>query len=120
MEFEKRKVLGEGSAMFVMETAESATARGAKILAEFVSYGMSMDAEGFLAANLGTDGLKHAVQLALTRAGIAPEQIGLLVWAPQGNRQDESARKFSADASRNCRWSPQHSTPATSNPPRFS
>jgi len=75
--------------MLVMETAESAAARGAKILAEVLGYGMGMDAEGFLAANLGTAGLKHAVELALARAGIAPEKIGLLVWAPQGNRQDE-------------------------------
>ena len=89
LESDKRKVLGEGAAMLVMETAESATARGGKILAEVLGYGMGMDAEGFLAANLGTNGLKHAVQLALSRAGIAPEQIGLLVWAPQGNRQDE-------------------------------
>jgi len=62
-----------------------------------VSYGMSMDAEGFLAANLGTGGLKHAVQLALTRAGIAPEQIGLLVWAPQGNRQDAKVLQVGAE-----------------------
>ena len=58
---------------------------------------MSVDAEGFLAANLGTAGLKHAVELALARAGIAPEQIGLLVWAPQGNRQDEKVLKIGAD-----------------------
>ena len=89
LDADKRKVLGEGAAMLVMETAESAHARQAKIFAEVLGYGMSMDAEGFLAANLGTDGLRHAVQLALTRAGVAPEQVGLLVWAPQGNRQDE-------------------------------
>jgi 3-oxoacyl-(acyl-carrier-protein) synthase len=97
LESEKRKVLGDGAAMFVLETEESANARGAKILAEMVSYGMSMDAEGFLAANLGTGGLKHAVQLALTRAGIAPEQIGLLVWAPQGNRQDAKVLQVGAE-----------------------
>jgi len=85
---EKRKVLGEGAAMLVMETAGSAVARGAPILAEVLGYGMGMDAEGFTAANLGTGGLRHAVDLALRRANVAPEQIGLLVWAPQGNRQD--------------------------------
>jgi len=94
---DKRKVLGEGAAMLVMETAESAAARGARILAEVLGYGMSMDAEGFLAANLGVDGLKHAVQLALSRAGVTPEQIGLLVWAPQGNRQDEKVLKAGAE-----------------------
>ena len=47
-----------------------------------------MDAEGFGRPNLGTAGLQHAVELALKRANIIPSQIGLLVWAPQGNRQD--------------------------------
>ncbi|MFM2295697.1 MAG: hypothetical protein RLZZ350_2110 [Verrucomicrobiota bacterium] len=93
----KQKVLGDGAAMLVMETAESATARGAKVFAEVLGYGMSTDAEGFVAANLGTDGLRHAVQLALTRAGVTAEQIGLLVWAPQGNVQDEKVLSVGAE-----------------------
>jgi len=97
LDSDKRKVLGEGAAMLVMETAESATARGAGILAELLGYGLSMDAGGFLAANLGTDGLKYAVQQALSRAGIAPDKIGLLVWAPQGNAQDEKVLKVGAE-----------------------
>jgi 3-oxoacyl-[acyl-carrier-protein] synthase II len=84
----KRKVLGEGAAMLVLETASSAVHRGAPILAEVLGYGMGMDAEGFVAPNLGTGGLRHAVALALQRAGVSPGQIGLLVWAPQGNQQD--------------------------------
>jgi 3-oxoacyl-[acyl-carrier-protein] synthase II len=84
----KRKVLGEGAAALVMETVDHAEARGASILAEMLGYGMSMDAEGFLPASLGSGGLEHAVRLALKRAEISPEQIGLLVWAPQGNLQD--------------------------------
>ena len=71
-----------------METASSAMNRGAPILAEVLGYGMGMDAEGFVAPNLGTGGLRHAVDLALKRAKVSPDQIGLLVWAPQGNRQD--------------------------------
>ncbi|HTY88663.1 MAG TPA: beta-ketoacyl synthase N-terminal-like domain-containing protein, partial [Candidatus Acidoferrum sp.] len=84
----KRKVLGEGAAVLVLETAEATAARKARILAEVLGYGMGMDAEGFLAPNLGTEGLKHAVNLALARAHISAEDIGLVVWAPQGNRQD--------------------------------
>ena len=97
LESDKRKVLGEGAAVLVLETAAAAAARGAKILAEVLGYGMSMDAEGFLAPNLGTAGLQHAVKLALSRAGLAPEQIGLLVWAPQGNRQDEKVLRAGAE-----------------------
>ena len=85
---DKRKVLGEGAAMLVMETAAGAVKRGARILAEVLGYGMGMDAEGFVAPNLGTGGLRHAAELALKRAGVSAAQIGLLVWAPQGNRQD--------------------------------
>jgi len=97
LESEKRKVLGEGAAMLVLETLETARARGAKIMGEVLGYGMSMDAEGFLAANLGIAGLKHAISLALSRAAIGPEKIGLLVWAPQGNRQDEKVLKAAAE-----------------------
>jgi 3-oxoacyl-[acyl-carrier-protein] synthase II len=88
LDHEKRKVLGEGAATLVLETATNALGRGAAVLAEVLGYGMGMDAEGFTTPNNGTAGLKHAAQLALTRAGVTPSQIGLLVWAPQGNRQD--------------------------------
>jgi 3-oxoacyl-[acyl-carrier-protein] synthase II len=93
----KRKVLGEGAAMLVMETAGSAVKRGAPILAEVLGYGMGMDAEGFVAPNLGTGGLRHAVGLAMKRAGVSTGQIGLLVWAPQGNRQDLKVLKVCED-----------------------
>ncbi len=88
LDHDKRKVLGEGAAMLVMETARGAVNRGAPILAEVLGYGMGMDAEGFVAPNLGTGGLCHAVDLALKRAKVSPDQVDLLVWAPQGNRQD--------------------------------
>jgi 3-oxoacyl-[acyl-carrier-protein] synthase II len=97
-ESDKCKVLGEGAAMFCLETATHATQRGSYILAEMLGYGMSMDTEGFLAQNLGAAGLSHAVEVALERARLAPRDIGLLVWAPQGNRQDlkviEAGRKI--------------------------
>jgi 3-oxoacyl-[acyl-carrier-protein] synthase II len=88
LDHEKRKVLGEGAATLVLETATNALERGVAVLAEVLGYGMGMDAEGFTAPNNGPAGLKHAAQLALTRAGVTPSQIGLIVWAPQGNRQD--------------------------------
>jgi 3-oxoacyl-[acyl-carrier-protein] synthase II len=102
---EKRKVLGEGAAMLVMETAAGAVKRNAPILAEVLGYGMGMDAEGFVAPNLGDGGLRHAVELALERSGVSAGQIGLVVWAPQGNRQDLKALRvcealFGADVAR--------------------
>jgi 3-oxoacyl-[acyl-carrier-protein] synthase II len=85
---EKRKVLGEGAAILCLETAAGAASRGARSLAEVLGYGMSMDVQGFLAPNLEAGGLQRAVRLALARAGVPAEAIGLLVWAPQGNGQD--------------------------------
>ena len=85
----KHKVIGEGAAAMLLETASVATARGATILAEVLGYGMSMDAGAFDQPNLQSDGLVRAVQLALTRAGVDSGDIGLLVWAPQGNVQDK-------------------------------
>ena len=43
---------------------------------------------GFRGAEPGHGRLRHAVDLALRRAKVSPDHIGLLVWAPQGNRQD--------------------------------
>lgn len=84
----KSKVLGEGAGALVLETADSAKARGAQVLAVMLGYGMSMDADGFSGQNMGTDGLGHALGLALERAGTQAEDIDLIVWAPQGNAQD--------------------------------
>lgn len=84
----RRKVLGEGAALAVLEPATTARERQAPVIAEMLSYGMSMDAEGFHAPNLGLAGLQHAVELALTRAQISVGDIDLVVWAPQGNAQD--------------------------------
>ncbi len=87
-EEEKRKVLGEGAGALVLETAPAALERGAPILAEVLGQGMTMDTGGFLAPNLDPDGLCRAMELSLERAGATPGEVDLLVWAPQGNRQD--------------------------------
>lgn len=86
---EKRKVLGEGAAALVLETASSAHSRGVPILAEVLGYAMSMDAGPLLQPALESAGLKQAVELALSRSRLSPGDIGLIVWAPQGNRQDK-------------------------------
>ena len=67
-------ILGEGGAMFVLETLESAEARGAKIYAEIVGAGMSADAH-HLTMPLAT-GAAKAMRLALEDGNLAPEQIG--------------------------------------------
>ncbi|GAB2569248.1 beta-ketoacyl-[acyl-carrier-protein] synthase family protein [Dyella jejuensis] len=66
-------VLGEGAAMFVLETLEGAQARGATILAELAGVGMSADA-GDIAAPSDI-GAAAAMRAALQDGGMHPEQI---------------------------------------------
>lgn len=84
----RAKVIGEGAAMLLLETAESAAERGVAPLAEMLGYGMSMDADGFSAQSMNPDGLEHAALTACARAGVDMADIDLVVWAPQGNAQD--------------------------------
>lgn len=67
-------VLGEGSAMFIFEELEHAQARGAKIYAEIVGFGMSADAH-HLTMPLA-EGASKAMKLAMKDGGLAPEQVG--------------------------------------------
>ena len=69
-------ILGEGGAMFVLETLESAEARGAKIYAEIVGFGMSADAH-HLTMPLAT-GAAKAIRLALEDGNVNPEQVGYI------------------------------------------
>jgi nodulation protein E len=66
-------VLGEGAAMFVLETWESAQARGAVVLAELAGAGMSADAGDIAAPSAA--GAAAAMRSALQDAGLAPEEI---------------------------------------------
>lgn len=67
-------ILGEGAAMFVIETLEHAQARGANIIAEIVGFGMSADAH-HLTMPLA-EGAAKAMRHAIEDGNIAPEQVG--------------------------------------------
>lgn len=66
-------VLGEGAGMFVLETLENAQARGAKIYAEFVGFGMSSDAKDITTPD--AKGAARAVENAIRDAGIQPTDV---------------------------------------------
>lgn len=68
-------VIGEGSAMLVLEELGSARARGARILAEVVGYGMTNDAFHISAPAENGAGAAACMLLALKDAGLQPSQV---------------------------------------------
>lgn len=71
-------VLGEGAGVIVMEDRDFALARGAKIYAEIVGYGMSADAYHITNPHPDGRGAMQAMRMALRNAGLVPEDIGYI------------------------------------------
>jgi minimal PKS chain-length factor (CLF/KS beta) len=68
-------VPGEGGAMLVIEPAEAARERGARIYGEIAGYGATFDPR----PGSGREpGLRRAVELALVDAGMTPDQVGVV------------------------------------------
>ena len=68
-------VVGEGSGILILEELEHAKARGAKIMAEIIGYGMSADAYHMTGMPEDGDGCFRAMQNALKSAKIEPGQV---------------------------------------------
>lgn len=72
-------VMGEGAVVMVLETLEHAHRRGAPVLAEVTGYGLTEDAYHIAAPDPTGDGPARAMRLALSDAGVSPQEVGLII-----------------------------------------
>jgi len=69
-------VMGEGSAMLILESADAAAARGARVLAEVAGFGASTDAHHLTAPLPSGEAAAAAITTALADAGASADEIG--------------------------------------------
>ncbi len=71
-------VIGEGAGILILEELEFAKARGAKILAEVIGYGMSADA--YHMTGIAPEGLgaQRSMRAAIKDAAIQPDEVGYI------------------------------------------
>jgi 3-oxoacyl-[acyl-carrier-protein] synthase II len=83
-------VAGEGSAIWMLETEESAAERGVTPLLEICGFGASHDAGVSPSYQENAAGATSAIEQALHRSGIGPDQVGCIVASANGSRKGDA------------------------------
>ncbi len=91
-------VMGEAAAMIVLEELEHATARGAKIHAELLGYGVSSDASHVSDPDPSGENPARAMRMAFADAGIEADDVGYVnahgTSTPAGDKAETNVLKI--------------------------
>jgi 3-oxoacyl-(acyl-carrier-protein) synthase len=80
---------GEGAALWMLETEETAAARGAAPLFEICGFGSAQDANDIAHFDAGAEGATAAMLQALEETGIGPDQIGCIISGASGSLEGD-------------------------------
>lgn len=84
-------VIGEGAAVFVLESLDRAVARGANVLAEFVAAGMASDPSGMTQMDPDGVSLSRLIRDVLQRSNTKPDEIDAINFHGTATRANDVA-----------------------------